>query len=823
MLSIIKFKPLSGAHDEGPPSYLLTIDSFTFLLDCGLDPNIDNEPSNIYNKSSIKNVDAVLLSHPDTLHLGALPYLVGKCGLDCPIYATVPIFKMGQMFMYDLHQSRHNYENFNLFTLDDVDAAFDKIIQLKYNETVPLKGGQGISITPLPAGHMIGGTIWRIVKDGEEDIIYAVDYNHKRERHLNGCFLEHISRPSLLVTDAYNAKYSQARRKERDEQLMTNILATLRDGGNVLIAVDTAGRVLELAHMLDQLWHTPDAGLMAYSLALLNTISYNVIEFAKSQVEWMSNKIMKSFEGQRNNPFQFRHLQLCHNLKELQQRVREPRVVLASQPDLESGFARELFVQWCTNPRNSIILTQRSPPGTLAHQLMNSSQKLITLIIKQRIPLEGLELEEYKREKQQKQLLNAKKDVSDSDTDSDSDDDILPKSVHGPGVAAGTGSSYNSVAAGHGTVVAPGNDVYEGLGYSKYDLVMPVGSGKIKVGGLFKQGKNPFPMFPAPEHKIKWDDYGAFSNHKLFPVSENSTAAESGQGSKFEENKENKKGDDENSLHPASASDQQEIPTKCITNVQTFYVNANIQFIDFEGRSDKDSLKKIISLIKPRRLVLIHGSSEATQELASYCSSSLPTNKIFTPRVGEIVDATTESHIYQVKLKDSLVSTLNFVKAKDGTELAWVDADIEMSEERSLLPQDSISGQNEDELMDDLKADKLLSLKGDSIHDEMNGDNPSTSAFSSSSSRETLPILKPLALKLVQPHENIFVNELKLSDFKQVLMNNGIQAEFHGGVLHCNNLVTIKRNESGRILIEGTLSNDYFQVRELLYQQYSII
>jgi cleavage and polyadenylation specificity factor subunit 2 len=48
---------------------------------------------------------------------------------------------------------------------------------------VSLRGkGQGLSITPVPAGHMIGGTIWRIVKDGEEDIVYAVDYNHKKVR-----------------------------------------------------------------------------------------------------------------------------------------------------------------------------------------------------------------------------------------------------------------------------------------------------------------------------------------------------------------------------------------------------------------------------------------------------------------------------------------------------------------------------------------------------------------------------------------------------------------------------------------------------------------
>ena len=31
-------------------------------------------------------------------------------------------------------------------------------------------------------------------------------------------------------------------------------LTCCRGGGNVLVAVDTAGRVLELAHMMDQLW-----------------------------------------------------------------------------------------------------------------------------------------------------------------------------------------------------------------------------------------------------------------------------------------------------------------------------------------------------------------------------------------------------------------------------------------------------------------------------------------------------------------------------------------------------------------------------------------
>lgn len=58
------------------------------------------------HRSRIKEIDAVLISHPDTAHCGALPYLVGKAGLAAPVYATLPVVKMGTMAMYDHFQSR---------------------------------------------------------------------------------------------------------------------------------------------------------------------------------------------------------------------------------------------------------------------------------------------------------------------------------------------------------------------------------------------------------------------------------------------------------------------------------------------------------------------------------------------------------------------------------------------------------------------------------------------------------------------------------------------------------------------------------------------
>lgn len=43
MTSIIKLHCLSGAGDESPPCYVLQIDEFKFLLDCGWDEKFDTD------------------------------------------------------------------------------------------------------------------------------------------------------------------------------------------------------------------------------------------------------------------------------------------------------------------------------------------------------------------------------------------------------------------------------------------------------------------------------------------------------------------------------------------------------------------------------------------------------------------------------------------------------------------------------------------------------------------------------------------------------------------------------------------------------------
>lgn len=82
---------------------------------------------------------------------------------------------------------------------------------------------------------------------------------------------------------------------------------------------------------------------------------------------------MRAFEDLRSNPFHLRHMRVCHTMLDLQ-KIGDPKVVLASASDLQTGFARQLFADWATNEDNAIILTEFGCPGSLTRYLNDHPQ-----------------------------------------------------------------------------------------------------------------------------------------------------------------------------------------------------------------------------------------------------------------------------------------------------------------------------------------------------------------------------------------------------------------------------------------------------------------
>lgn len=717
-MSSIKFIPLSGALNEDPLCYLLDIDDYYILLDCGWDEKFSTNSAYIQELAKyVSKIKVVLLSHSDLNHCGALPYLVEKLGMKAQVYATLPVVKMGLMFLYDSFQNKYQQEDFDVFDLDDIDNAFNITI-LKYSQKVVVNSDKGetITISPFPSGHTLGGTIWKITKE-EDDIIYAVDFNHRGERHLNRTAIETLGRPSLLITDSYNA-LNVSLQKNIDTIFYTTIISTLaKKRGNVLIPCDSAGRVFEILLILDTFWRK-ERSLHPYSIVFLSNMSFRSVEFASHQLEWMSEDIVKGFDERRENPFLFKHIKLKHNLKDLE-KINQPMVVIATSNTLDSGFSRDLFVKWASNENNLVLLTDKSKPGTLARKLYIEKPKRLVLQMKKRVPLIGEELDEFEHkrlmlkeaEKKKKREEDARKkviEVRDEDEDEDEKDEILDEK--------------SNVLPTNPRLFLPENIRY----HSQYL------------------------MFPCIEKTAEIDEYGQKVN-----IDELSSRAN-----------KNVEIEDDEEIGIFGTEEEKEInepPSKCIEETIHLDVKCQIEYIDFEGRSNQKSIRNIIETVNPKKLILIHGTKESTEDLKNYLIEKKISEHVLIPQLYKPIEIPLDTNFFKIRLVEELLNQIDFVKFS-GFDISFIEGKIQKKEKNVVL----------------------------------------------------VPTPK-------QGHSCIFLGEIKLTNFREVLLKQGIKAEFKKGFLICNDSILLRKDKNGDIKIEGPAEKDYFKVRDLLYSQYQMI
>ncbi|TCD70444.1 hypothetical protein EIP91_003525 [Steccherinum ochraceum] len=540
---MITFTPLSGAARSSrttPLAYLLKVDDVQILLDCG-SPDWSPEAATSSAvkeediaesafhweqycralKEAAPNIDLVLLSHGDLAHSGLYAYAYSHWNLRAPAYTTLPVQAMARIAATEDVEGIRDEEQVigeeepeqtdedetpmedgttqakngksvvrkgkYIATPQEVHDAFDSVTVLRYSQPCHLQGKcQGITIIPFNAGHTLGGTIWKIRSPTAGTVLYAVDMNHMRERHLDGTVLirsgaggssvfESLQRPDLLITDAERANVTTARRKDRDTALLDCIDAALSSRNSVLMPCDASSRVLELLVLLDQHW---SYSRLKYPICLLSRTGREMMTFVRSMMEWLGGTISKEDVGadadggkgkdrkrKRDEEgdedalgafaLRFKHLEYFNNPASLLQSYssKEPKLILAIPASLSHGPSRLLFSQFATIPDNVVLLTGRSEEGTLGRLLFdrwNSSQRDETkwdrgkigsnirlegplyIKINSKEPLQGDELEEYlqkertakEKEAAQKAAMDRQQHLLEADEgESDSDSD----------------------------------------------------------------------------------------------------------------------------------------------------------------------------------------------------------------------------------------------------------------------------------------------------------------------------------------------------------------------------------------------------------------
>ena len=74
--------------------------------------------------------------------------------------------------------------------------------------------------------------MWQVLTREGEQLVYAVHWNHRKDRHLRRADLGgRFSRPAVLITDSCAALKPALDTARRDQDLVSRILATLKANG----------------------------------------------------------------------------------------------------------------------------------------------------------------------------------------------------------------------------------------------------------------------------------------------------------------------------------------------------------------------------------------------------------------------------------------------------------------------------------------------------------------------------------------------------------------------------------------------------------------
>ena len=164
---------------------------------------------------------------------------------------------------------------------------------------------------------------------------------------------------------------------------------------------------------------------------------------------------------------------------------------------------------------------------------------------------------------------------------------------------------------------------------------------------------------------------------------------------------------------------------------------------------------------------------------------------VYIPNAGDLLDVAFNSSAYKVnliqkrrfltlqklKLKDTVLNTLQMHKV-GGYNIAWINGALSLPERLNETDQ-------------------------------------------------PIPALNEAAENAIPGHRAIFIGEVSLANFKEVLQQAGYRADFVGGVLiTAEGTIALRKEEVDglpRIKIEGVISADYFKIRQLLYSQYIIL
>ena len=248
---------------------------------------------------------------------------------------------------------------------------------------------------------------------------------------------------------------------------------------------------------------------------------------------------------------------------------------------------------------------------------------------------------------------------------------------------------------------------------------------------------------------------------------------------------------EESEYEPEDASSPADLgPQKAVFTTQRMSLNLKISCVDYTGLYRLQDLQSIIGRINPRKLIVTAGNEQETKVVADKCREAdggkAVQGEIFTPMVGEVIDASVDTNAWTVKLSRALTKRLQWDKAPGGLDIVAVTGRLE---------QGAVDAAKEEST-----ANKKLKL--------IKGEEAPTSSTGAEAPIPILDLLPTNYTSTAGPQQHaaqpVHVGDLRLTEIREAVQQQGHIAEMRGGgTLLVDGTVLVRKNQmSGGIEVE---------------------
>ena len=364
----IRMTSLGGFREVGRSCILMQTRDSNILLDCGLNVGNPRDRFPFFDvpEFSVRDLDAIIISHAHLDHCGLVPFLF-KYGYRGPVYTTLPTRNLSTMLQLDFVQISEKEGIYPPYSKRDVKTAVLHTIPLSWGKVTDI--APDIKLTLHNSGHILGSSMVHLhFGKGGYNFVYTGDFKYQKTRLLEKAAVKFPRVESLLIESTYGGSQDRIpSRQESEKELRQILTTTIKRGGKVLIPVLAVGRAQELIIVLEELI---SKGIIDKVPLFIDGLISEATAIHTANPDFLSSDLREKILHQGKNPFLSEFFTTVTSREERMDIIKGgPCIIMATSGMLIVGPSVQYLRGIAQDSDSSLVFVSYQVSGTLGNRI----------------------------------------------------------------------------------------------------------------------------------------------------------------------------------------------------------------------------------------------------------------------------------------------------------------------------------------------------------------------------------------------------------------------------------------------------------------------